>query len=57
MSKKSPELLPLLDYLRIHRVIRSVLDSCKADTAHACWYFSMTGAAILRQHYKRKLIP
>lgn len=57
MSKKSPELIPLLDYLRIHRVIRSVLDSCQADAAHACWYFSMAGAAILRQHYRREAHP
>lgn len=57
MGKKSPELLPLLDYLRIHRVIRSVLDSCGANTAHACWYFSLAGAAILRQHYKKDAHP
>lgn len=57
MRKKSSELLPLLDYLRIHRVIRSVLDSCDAHTAHACWYFSMAGAAILRQHYKKEAHP
>ena len=57
MSKKSPELIPLLDYLRIHRVIRSVLDSCQADAAHACWYFSMAGAAILSRHYRREAHP
>lgn len=54
MSKKSTDLLPLLDYLRIHRVIRSVLDSANVDTAHACWYFSLAGAAILRIHYKKE---
>ncbi|MFK8399135.1 DUF2026 family protein [Pseudomonas sp. BGr12] len=57
MGKKSHQLLPLLDYLRIHRVIRSVLDSCGANTAHACWYFSLAGAAILRQHYKKDAHP
>lgn len=57
MGKKSPELLPLLDYLRIHRVIRSVLDSCGANTAHAFWYFSLAGAAILRQHYRKDAHP
>ncbi|WP_239664968.1 hypothetical protein [Pseudomonas aeruginosa] len=30
MSKKKHQLIPLLDYLRIHRVIRSVLDSAVA---------------------------
>lgn len=57
MSKKSHELIPLLDYLRIHRVIRSVLDSAEADTAHACWFFSMAGAAILRHHYRKEAHP
>lgn len=57
MSKKSHELIPLLDYLRIHRVIRSVLDSAEADTAHACWLFSMAGAAILRHHYRKEAHP
>ena len=57
MSKKSTDLLPLLDYLRIHRVIRSVLDSANANTAHACWYFSLAGAEILRWHYKKEAHP
>lgn len=57
MSKKSHELIPLLDYLRIHRVIRSVLDSVDANTAHACWLFSMAGAAILRHHYRKEAHP
>ncbi|QUN66336.1 DUF2026 family protein [Pseudomonas sp. JS425] len=57
MSKKLQELIPLLDYLRIHRVIRSTLDSAGADTAHACWLFSMAGAAILRHHYHKEAHP
>ncbi|SKB82287.1 Protein of uncharacterised function (DUF2026) [Pseudomonas putida] len=57
MSKKSQDLIPLLDYLRIHRVIRSVLDSAGAHTAHACWFFSMAGAAILRHHYHKEAHP
>lgn len=57
MSKKSQELIPLLDYLRIHRVIKSVLDSAEANTAHACWLFSMGGAAILRHHYRKEALP
>lgn len=57
MSKKSQELIPLLDYLRIHRVIKSVLDSAEANTAHACWLFSMAGAAILRHQYRKEAHP
>ena len=57
MSKNADYPLPLLDYLRIHRVIRSVLDSAGANTAHACWYFSMAGAAILRHHYRKDAQP
>lgn len=57
MSKKKHELIPLLDYLRIHRVIRSVLDSAGATTDRACWFFSVAGAAILRHHYGKDAQP
>lgn len=57
MSKKKHELIPLLDYLRIHRVIRSVLDSAGATTDRACWFFSVAGAAILRYHYGKDAQP
>lgn len=52
MKSKPP--IPLLDYLRIHGVIRSVLDSVDAHTAHACMFFSIAGAAILREFYKKE---
>ncbi|MDF5946204.1 DUF2026 family protein [Pseudomonas aeruginosa] len=57
MSKKKHQLIPLLDYLRIHRVIRSVLDSAGATTDRACWFFSVAGAAILRHHYGKDAQP
>jgi len=57
MSKQNHELIPLLDYLRIHRVIRSVLDSAGAATERACWFFSVAGAAILRHHYRKEAKP
>jgi len=50
---KAKPLIPLLDYLRIHSLIRSVLDSVEADTAHACMFFSVAGAAILQAFYKK----
>ncbi|MBP0714337.1 DUF2026 family protein [Burkholderia sola] len=54
---KSKPLIPLLDYLRIHSVIKSVLDSVDAHTAHACMFFSVAGARILREFYKKDAIP
>lgn len=57
MKGRSGPLIPLQDYLRIHRVIRSALDMAEANTAHACWFFSVAGAAILRQYYKKDAFP
>ena len=51
---KTKPLIPLLDYLRIHGVIRSVLDSVDPHTAHACMFFSVAGTAILREFYKKE---
>lgn len=42
-AMKTKPLTPLLDYLRIHGVIRSVLDNVDAHTAHACVFFSVAG--------------
>ncbi len=39
------------DYNRIFRVIHSVLEGVEADTAHACLFFSITGAIILQDVY------
>jgi hypothetical protein len=54
---KTKPLIPLLDYLRIHGVIRAVLDSVDAHTAYACMFFSVAGAAILREFYKKEAMP
>lgn len=43
MKKKPGTLIPLQDYLRVHRVVRSALDMAGAETAHACWFFSVAG--------------
>lgn len=45
-------MLPLADYERITRTIKTVLDSEDAVTAHCCQFFSLMGAAILFTHYK-----
>ncbi|WP_085065994.1 DUF2026 family protein [Pseudomonas piscis] len=57
MKKNLGTLIPLQDYLRVHRVIRSTLDMAGAETAHACWFFSVAGAAILRKYYKKDAHP
>lgn len=56
-AMKTKPLIPLLDYLRIHGVIRSLLDSVDAHTAHACMFFSTAGAAILREFYRKDAMP
>jgi hypothetical protein len=45
------------DYRRIFQVIYSVLESEKANTANACVFFAIAGAAILNQHYKIRALP
>jgi len=57
MKKSLGTLIPLQDYLRVHRVVRSALDMAGAETAHACWFFSVAGAAILRKYYKKDAHP
>ncbi len=43
--------IPLLDYLRIFRVINAVVTSIGNDSNSTCLFFSVTGAAILKQFY------
>jgi len=45
-------MLPLADYERITRAIKSVLDSEDAATAHCCQFFALMGSAILFTHYQ-----
>lgn len=52
-----PKILPLEDYLRITRVIASVLDAVEARTGNACLFFAIAGAYILEQIYKRPARP
>lgn len=49
--------LPLADYQRIFRVLKTVLDGADANTAHACIFFSVAGAYLVEQIYKKKCQP
>ena len=55
MNKLKP-LIPFVDYCRIFQVIFSVLDG-RAITHRSCIFFSVAGAAILRQHYNLRAFP
>lgn len=50
-------LIPIADYQRITRVIATVANSVGKDTAGACTYFSVMGAAILERVYKKRAVP
>lgn len=43
--------IPFVDYQRVFRVIKSVLDGDNAKTAGACKFFSVAGAYILEKNY------
>jgi hypothetical protein len=45
-------LIPFADFGRIHQTIYSIVKSEGADPLHSCFFFSMVGASILRQHYR-----
>jgi hypothetical protein len=49
--------IPLADYQRIFRVLKSVLDGADAKTAHACIFFSVAGAFLVEQVYKKRCQP
>lgn len=57
VQRKPSPLIPLTDYLRMHNVMRSVLDSLDARTAHACLFFSVAGATLLREFYNKDARP
>lgn len=57
MKRTNAPPLPLADYLRMHNVMRGVLDSVDAHTAHACLFFSVAGATLLREFYKKEAQP
>lgn len=45
--------IPMLDYVRIFRVMRAVMGSNAVDSDEACLFMSMSGAAILKHFYKK----
>ena len=45
--------IPMLDYVRIFRVMRAVMGSPAVDSDEACLFMSMSGAAILKHFYKK----
>jgi len=45
--------IPMLDYVRIFRVMRAVMGSSAVDSDEACLFMSMSGAAILKHFYKK----
>lgn len=49
--------LPLADYQRIFRVLKTVLDGADADPAHSCIFFSVAGAFLVEQLYKKHCQP
>jgi hypothetical protein len=49
--------IPLSDYQRVFRVIKTVLDGAGANTPHACIFFSVAGAMILQHIYNKKCMP
>ncbi len=58
MSKAPPKLaLKMPDYVRLHRVISSVLNSVEANTPKACLFFAVAGAFIIETVHKRPARP
>lgn len=49
--------LPLADYQRIFRVLKTVFDGVDADTAHPSIFFSIAGTFLVEQHYKKRCQP
>lgn len=53
-SKPYRPVIPLQDYLRIFRVINAVATSLGNDSNSICLFFSVTGAAILKEFYRKE---
>lgn len=49
--------LPLADYQRIFRVVKTVFDGAQINTARADVFFSVAGARIVEQVYKKRCQP
>lgn len=56
MRSPSPP-IPFLDYQRIFRVLKSVVDAADFDTEHASKFFSVAGAIMVEQIYKHRCQP
>ena len=49
--------IPLPDYQRIVRVLKAVYDTAGTHGPHAATFFSVAGARVLEQHYRKKSQP
>lgn len=49
--------VPLPDYQRIFRVLKSVYDGAGVNTAHPSIFFSVAGAHLIEQFYKKRCQP
>lgn len=50
---KSKSALSLVDYERMHSVIKSVSNAARLNTPHACIFFAIAGAALITVFHKR----
>jgi len=53
-TKFHQPVIPLLDYLRIFRVMNAVVSSLGSDSNKTCLFFCVTGAAILKRFYRKE---
>jgi hypothetical protein len=53
-TKTKRPVIPLLDYLRIFRVMNAVVTSIGNDSNKTCLFFCVTGAVILKRFYGKK---
>ena len=56
MRSPSPP-IPFPDYQRIFRVLKTVVDAADLDAEHASKFFSVAGAIMVEQIYKRRCQP
>jgi hypothetical protein len=49
--------IPLVDYQRIFRVLKTVFDAADVNPAHSAIFFSVAGAHLVEQFYKKRCQP
>jgi hypothetical protein len=49
--------IPLADYQRIFRVLKTVFDQADINTAHSAIFFSVAGAHLVEHFYKKRCQP